>query len=84
MKISIREFENANKITAKEINADISEILILEDLFKKNKEDILIYFGSSHKTGLIKLSLTEFRSIEKLLKGKLHLVKNLRKVKLFH
>ena len=74
--------QDTEGITRIESRGEIKEVLINEDLMHPEKEGISLCFRGKTSSGIVELSTKEVDMIAKAAKSNLHLIKDMKKVRI--
>ena len=80
MNIRIKK-ENKDGIVRLESSGEIREILINEDFMNPGKENIAVCFRGKNSSGIIDFTPYELEQIIETVKGRLHLIKGIKKLR---
>jgi len=79
MQLKVRK-QNEDGIVRLESSGDIKEILINEDLLHPNDESISICYRGKSSSGIIDFTPAELDRIFQSVRGRMHLIKGMKKV----
>lgn len=80
MQVKIKK-KDKDGIVRLEAKGSIMEVLINEDIFNPKKESISLCFRGNNSSGIIDLAPDEFEDLYQNVKDRLHLIKDVKKLK---